>query len=237
MGATRQSAIIFSNDPEQPKVTVSIGGTIKPFISVEPAPRVMFSGYYGDSLEQVLRIATNTDEPLNITGVSSNIDDKIEYTLKNEKKDKEYTLGIKTRGGIKDTFRGRIALKTTSKKKPEVSIAVLGNLKKEVKVTPEYLYFGVIDTGKENFDASSLRRTAVISHLQSEDLRINKIETSKEWITAEAKADGAGKQHTITITLNKDKLPKEKFRETVTVQTQCQGKTGTSTIIVEGKVI
>jgi len=144
---------------------------------------------------------------------------------------------IKTRGGIKDTFRGRIALKTTSKKKPEVSIAVLGNLKKEIKVTPEYLYFGVIDTGKENFDASSLRRTAVISHLQSEDLRINKIEASKEWITAEAKADGAGKQYTITITLNKDKLPKEKFRETVTVQTQCQGKTGASTIIVEGKVI
>jgi len=62
---------------------------------------VMFSGYYGDSLEQVLRIATNTDEPLNITGVSSNIDDKIEYTLKNEKKDKEYTLGIKTRAALK----------------------------------------------------------------------------------------------------------------------------------------
>ena len=146
-------------------------------------------------------------------------------------------MGIKTRGGLKETFRGKIDIKTTSSKKPEVSIAVQANLKKEVKITPEYLYFGVIDKGSAASDKASLTRTAVISNEKSGDLTIQKIETSKEWITAEAKADGAGKQHTITISLNKDKLPKEKFRETVTVQTQSQGRTGASTIIVEGKVL
>jgi hypothetical protein len=237
MGATRQNAIIYSNDPEQPTITVSIGGMIKPFISVEPGPRVLFSGFYGDNLEQVLRIASNTDEPLGITGVSSTIDDKIEYTLKTEKQDKEYTLAIKTRGGIKETFRGTISLKTTAPKKPEIQVQVMANLKKEVKVTPEYLYFGIIDTGKGTLDETRLTRTAVISHQQSADLTLKKIETSKEWIAAEARTDQTGKEYTVTITLKKDALPKGKFRETVSIQTQCGKRDDSATIIVEGKVL
>jgi hypothetical protein len=237
MGATRQNAIIYSNDPDQPTITVSIGGMIKPFISVEPGPRVLFSGFYGDNLEQVLRIASNTEEPLSITGVSSTIDDKIEYTLKTEKQDKEYTLAIKTRGGIKETFRGTISLKTTAPKKPEIPVQVMANLKKEVKVIPEYLYFGIIDTGKGTLDETRLTRTAVISHQQSADLTLKKIETSKEWIAAEARTDQAGKEYTVTITLKKDTLPKGKFRETVSIQTQSGNRDGSATIIVEGKVL
>jgi len=237
MGATKQNAIIYSNDPEQPTTTIKLSGMIKPYITVKPGPRVFFSGYYGDKLAEKLMIASNTDEPLAITGVSSNIDDKIAYELKNEKKDKEYSLVIKTRGGIEESFRGKIVLKTTSQKKPEIPVTVMANLKRKVNVTPEYLYFGIIDTGKGTLGESSLKRTAVISHQQSGDLTVSKIETSKEFVSAKASADQAGKQYTITISLDKDKLPKGKFRETVSVHTQCQGKTDTATIIIEGKVL
>lgn len=237
MGTTKQNATIFSNDPQQPTVRITIGGVIKPFISVQPTPRVIFSGYYGDTMEEKLLITSRIDEPFAITEVSSTIDDKIEYTLKNEKKDKEYSLGIKTRGGIQETFRGKIVLKTTSQKKPEILVTVMATLKKEVKVSPEYLYFGIIDTSKGKIDESRLKRTAVISQLQSEDLTVKNIETSKEWITAEANAEQEGKQYTITVNLNKDKLPKGKFRETVSVHTQCREKADIATIIVEGKVM
>jgi hypothetical protein len=237
MGATKQNAIIYSNDPDQPTVSVKLGGVIKPYVTVKPSPRVIFSGYHGDKLEESLTITANTDEPLAITGVSSTINDKIEYELKNEKKDKEYRLLIKTRGGLEETFRGKIVLKTTSSKKPEIPVTVMANLKKKVQATPEYLYFGVIDTAKGTLDASGLKRTSVITQQQPGDFSVGKIETSKEFVSAVASADLPGKQYTITISLNKDKLPKGKFRETVSVQTQSQGKTDTATIIVEGKVM
>jgi hypothetical protein len=237
IGATKQNAIIFSNDPDQPTVSVHLGGVIKPYVTVKPGPRVIFSGYHGDRLEETLTITANTDEPLNITGVSSTINDKIEYELKNEKKDKEYRLLVKTRGGLEETFRGKLILKTTSPNKPEIPVTVMANLKKKVKASPEYLYFGIIDTAKGAPDASGLKRTSVITHEQSGDFAVGKIETSKEFVSAEAHADQAGKQYTITISLDKEKLPKGKFRETVTVHIQCQGKPDTTTIIVEGKVM
>jgi hypothetical protein len=237
MGATTQSAIIYSNDPEQPTSTIKLSGTIKPYITVKPGPRVFFSGYHGDKLEEKLMIASNTDEPLAITGVSSNIDDKIEYDLKNEKKDKEYSITIRTRGGIAEAFRGKIIVTTSSQKRPEIPVTVMAMLKKKIKVTPEYLYFGIIDTGKGTLDASSLKRSAVISHQLSGDMTVSTIETSKTFVSAETRTDQAGKQYTITISLDKDKLPKGKFRETVSVHTQCQGKGDTAIIIVEGKVI
>lgn len=237
MGTTKQNATIFSNDPQQPAVKITIGGVIKPYIVVQPGPRVIFSGYYGDQLAEQLRIISSIDEPLVITEVFSTIDDKIEYTLKTEKKDKEYSLGIKTRGGMEETFRGKIVLKTASQKKPEILVTVMGTLKKEVKVTPEYLYFGIIDTSKEKIDGTRLRRTAVISQFQSADLTVKKIETSKDWITAQANTDQEGKQYTITVNLNKDRLPKGKFRETVSVHTQCGERADVATIIVEGKVM
>lgn len=218
-------------------MTIRLGGTIKSYISVKPGPRVIFSGYAGDKPEEKLTIAALADEPLGITGVSSNIDDKIEYELQNEKQGKEYSLLVRPRGGLEEPFRGRIVLKTTSQKKPEVMITVVATLRKLMQISPEYVYFGIIDSGKGNPDESSLKRASVISHVKSEDFTVKKIETSKDFILAEADTGRTGKQHTISLSLDRNKLPTGKFRETVSIHTQCRGKLDTAIIIVEGKVI
>jgi len=233
----KQRATIYSNDPQQPTAIVTLSGSIKPYLSIIPSPRIMLQGYYGEKLEQKVVITSLTDEPFAITEVTSTLEDKVEYKLATEKKDKEYSITIKTLSGIEESFRGNIILKTTHQKKPEINLTVMGSLKKEVKVAPEYLYFGIIDTGKKNTGDKSLERTAVISQLQANDLTVKNIETSKDWITAKADTDQQGKQYTITIALDRDKLPKGKFRETVTIVVQFKGKSEAATVIVEGKVL
>jgi hypothetical protein len=182
-------------------------------------------------------ITSLVDEPLTITDISSTIDDKIKYELKTEKKEKEYSLKITTRSSLAEAFRGNIMLKTTSEKKPQLTISVMASIKKEIKVAPEYHYFGIIDTNKKDLDKKSLQRTTVISKIRTDDLLIKNIETSKDWINTALDTKPDGKQYTITISLDKDKLPQGKFREIVSIHTESEGKPEVNKIIVEGKVL
>ena len=201
-----------------------------------PSQRVSLTGFYGDNAKQKLTITSLVDDPLTITDVSSSIDDKIEYDLKTAKKDKEYSLEIKTLSGIEEPFRGSIILKTTSQKKPQITISVMASVKKELRVAPEYLYFGIINKNKD-LDEKSLERTTIISQMRTDDLKIKTIETSQEWIKTAVDTNQEGKQYTITISLDKDKLPQGKFREIVSIHTQSKEKPEVSRIIVEGKVL
>ena len=113
----------------------------------------------------------------------------------------------------------------------------MASVKKEIKVTPEYLYFGIIDTAKQDIDVKSLQRTTVLSQMRAEDLVIKNIETSKDWIKTTYDTNQQGQQYTVTISLDKDKLPQGKFRETVSIHTQSKGKSEVTKIIVEGKIL
>ena len=170
-----------------------------------------------------------------ITDITTDIEDKIKYKLKTIQKGEKYSLEIKTRSGIKEPFRGKVVLKTSSQKKPEIALFVTGKLQKEVKVSPEYLYFGIIDPSKETIDPKNLERTVMINRIEGGGLTIDKIEPSSHWITT--KTEAKGEKYSIVITLDKDKLPKGKFREKVTIHTKYNEKFESATVIIEGKVI
>jgi hypothetical protein len=127
-------------------------------------------------------------------------------------------------------------LKTNSQKKPEIELFVMGKLQKEIRVFPEYLYFGIIDTSKEVIDPKNLERTATVKSGKGDAFTIEKIEPSSNWITTEIETYEKGK-HTVVIKLDKDKLPKGKFREKVTMHTEHSKRPEAVTIIIDAKVI
>ncbi|KPJ56138.1 MAG: hypothetical protein AMJ42_05700 [Deltaproteobacteria bacterium DG_8] len=236
-GRLNQSAIIFSNDPRNPKTKISMSGLIKQYINVEPSTRVILQGYYGEKIKKQLTITSLEEQPFKIKNITTDIDDKIEYTLKTIEKEKEYSLEIKTRSGIKESFRGKVVLKINSQKKPEVNLFIMGKLQNEVKVAPQYLYFGIIDTSKEVTDPKSFKRSAMVSRFRGGDLTIKNIETSRDWIVTETETNEKGKKYTIVINLSKNKLPKGKFREKITIHTEYSKRSEAATLIIEGKVI
>jgi len=72
----------------------------------------MLKGYAGDKIKMKLTITSLEEQPLKITNITSTVDDKIKYKLKNIQKGKEYSLEIKTRSGIKESFTGKLVLRT-----------------------------------------------------------------------------------------------------------------------------
>lgn len=196
----------------------------------------MLRGHYGDTIKENVTITSTEKQPFKITEITSNIEDKIDYKLRTIREGQEYCLEIKTRSGIKEFFKGKVLLKTDNQKKPELDIYVQGKVKKEVKVAPVYLYFGIIDAGKKVIDPQSLQRTALVSSIRGDDLSIKQIEISSNWIATEIGTIKKGKEYSIVIKLDKDKLPKGEFREKVTIHAAYAKRSETARIIIEGKV-
>jgi len=219
-GRVSKGAYVFSNDPQQPKTRITLSCKIKQYISVEPNIRVNLSGYWGDKIEKKVTITALEEKPLKITDITTTIENKIKYKLKTIEKDEKYSLEIKTRSGLKESFRGKVVLKTNSQRKPELTFYVTCDLRKEVKVSPGYLFFGIIDTSKEAIDPKNLERTAVVNRVKGGSLTIEKIEPVADWINVEAEINKEGKEHRVVITLDKDKSTKGKFREKVTIHTR-----------------
>ena len=197
----------------------------------------MLKGYAGDKIKVKLTITSLEEQPLKITDITSTIKDKIKYKLKTIEKGKVYNLEIKTSSGIKESFQGKIVLKTNSQKKPELEIAVIGTLEKEITAAPEYLYFGIIDASKDTIDPNSLERTITVSRVREHGLTIEKVEPSANWITAETETNKKGEKFTLIVKLDKDKLQKGQFREQVKIYTHYDKISEVVTIMLEGKVI
>lgn len=236
-GKLKQGATIFSNDPQNPQTKIFISGLVKEYISVEPSTRVRFKGYAGDTISKKVTITSLEEQPLKINEITSTIDDKITYTLEKIQEGKRYSLEIKTLSGMKESFQGKVVLSTNSQKKPEVELIIVGKLENEVKVSPQYLYFGVIDTNKEVIDPKSLKRTLTVTRVKGVDFTVGKIEPSSDWITTKTENGKKGKKHSIIITLDKDKLPKGKFTEKLKIHTNYGKASEVATIFIEGKIM
>ena len=197
----------------------------------------MLQGYYGDTVTQNITISSLEEQPLKIKDIQSTLDDIITYELTTVTEGKEFTLEVKTKAGIKESFRGELLLKTSSQKKPELKLSIMGRVKKELTVAPPFLHFGAIDTTKEAITPERLERTVRISKVSGTDLIIEKIEADVDWVMASAKTGEEGPTHTIVITLDKNNLPKGSFKEKIKIHTKHGEKAEVVDVILEGNVL
>lgn len=197
----------------------------------------MLQGYHGDTPTQLITISSLEEEPLEIKEIRSTKDDIIAYKLTTVSDGKEFTLEIKTKEGIKENFRGEITLITNSQKKPELKLSVMGMVKREVKVSPPFLHFGIIDTSKEATSPTSLEKTVRITTVSGTALLIEKIEAGTGWVNARAATSEQGPAQTVVISLDKNNLPKGPFKEKVTIHAKHGEKAEAVDVILEGRVL
>ena len=236
-GQLRQSASILSNDPQKPKTEISITALVKQYIGIDPSVQIKLKGFAGERPSKKVTITSYERQPLKISDITSTIEDKVTYELNTIEEGKTYSFEVNTRSGIKETFRGKIVLKTNSQKKPEIALIISGQLNKEVIVAPPYLYFGIIDTAKETIDPKSFERRVLVSRASGGELTIEKLETSVDWIKTEIVPVEKGEPYTIVITLDKDRLPKGNLKENISINTKYSGNSEVVHVIIEGKII
>lgn len=116
------------NDPDQPRLVLTMTGVAIPFIEITPSHIVRLRGGLGDDIRGQVRFKSNLLTPFKITGYRTTIPDKIEVTLKPEVPDKVYVLEVRPKGQVSGRFAGVIELFTNSKERPRLIVRVFGEI-------------------------------------------------------------------------------------------------------------
>ena len=212
---------MYTNDPKKPTARISLTCFVKQYVNIKP-DRINMMGFEGDKLSQQVTIEATDEGSLEITDVSSNVDEKIKYELKEVEKGKKYTLEVKNKSTEEGFIRGNISLKTSSSNKPVINLPLYVKLQKELAVRPNTLAFGKINLAGEADVQKRLTKKVMVKKNRGEDLAIKKIEPSVDWIKTEQVTKQEGKQYRIVITLDKNKMPKGPFDEKIEIKTNSQ---------------
>jgi hypothetical protein len=116
------------NDPDQPRLVLTMTGVATPFIEIKPSHIVRLRGAAGDNIRGQVRFYSHLPAPFQITEYRTNIPDKIEVTLKREVPDKVYVLEVSPKGQVSGPFAGVIDLFTNSKERPRLIVRVFGEI-------------------------------------------------------------------------------------------------------------
>jgi len=125
----KKTAIIHSNDPANPKVTLTISGHVEKFVDLNPK-YVRLTGYSGTQISVPVTIVPTVKYPFKIIDVTPRDGTLITYTLTEGKpgEGSGYTLLIENLKTDKGRYMDILTLKTDSRIQPTITIRVYGNI-------------------------------------------------------------------------------------------------------------
>jgi hypothetical protein len=125
-GQVWKTATVVSNDPQNPSLTLSLHGRIRPAIEVLPSSSLIFHGTAEENNGKVIDLKT-TSRPFQILRVTNTLEGKITYQLETIVKNRHYRLKILNRQKT-GKFTGMLKFFTSHPKHPEIGIPVYLNL-------------------------------------------------------------------------------------------------------------
>jgi hypothetical protein len=200
-GTFSKTATVTSNDPLHAHLTLAIEGTEIPYLDIVPEGTVYLFGRYGEVIEKKLTITSNEeDSNFKITGVTSNIDDKVTYRVEPGTKTGEYTLHVFKNSKLPtmSTF-GNIFIHTNSKNSPESTLQVQVMTKGSISVSPASVNFGVVKFTDENGPGTPATRSVVASKLTGK-FAIKEITVNNPEFAAALEPVTPGQQYRIQVT-------------------------------------
>jgi hypothetical protein len=141
-GNVRKSAVIYSNDPRNPRARITLKGRVRPIIRVEPA-NVVFRGFPEDLQEKSLEL-TAEERAFNISEVASRLEGKIAYEVETLEDGRRYRLKVRNLQKEPGRYSGVIGIQTDHPQKPRIAVRVTGFIQGELNVRPSVVSVGRI---------------------------------------------------------------------------------------------
>ena len=121
-----KSITVSCNDPKQREIHLRISGQVEKFVSIEPK-NISLSGVAGQKIQAVATIRFETKYPFNVLESHAQKGGNIRFNM--ERKPDGYMLTVENLLAAKGTYTDRIVLKTDHPAKPEITVAVYGNIR------------------------------------------------------------------------------------------------------------
>mgnify|MGYP001813144862 FL=1 len=125
----KKTAILHTNDPANPKFTLTISGHVEKFVDLNPK-YVRLTGYSGTQITVPVTIVPTAKYPFKIIDVTSRSGTFIKYTLTERKPDEGngYTLLIENLKTDKGRYSDLLTLTTDSQIQHNITVRVYGNI-------------------------------------------------------------------------------------------------------------
>ena len=201
-GRFSKSASIHTNDPKHPKLTVTLSGSIKSYVVLEPGSRIFLKGSYDEQVVKGLTVYSNVDTPENpfaITKLESDIDDKITYKLEKTEEEGKYLIQVwkNPKLPVSNSF-GSLFIHTNIEQAPKKVVQVQVTTKGDLIVRPTILNFGSVPDPVGQKLEKPLQKTLTIAKNKGE-FQIENITFSTDGYRAKIESLKEGQNYKVTV--------------------------------------
>jgi len=123
-----KSVIVETDDPDMPEFQLTVKAEIISPIQIQPK-RVYFIGRKKEILKAEVKIKANINKPLKIKPVFYDLKGKVEYEIKEIKKDRMYKIVFKKLPLNERKINGVLKIKTNYSEMPCFEIEIKGYLR------------------------------------------------------------------------------------------------------------
>ena len=116
------------NDPQRPKVTLTLQGWGKPVIDIQPHHIIRFQGKPGEALTARVRLVSHLKTPWEVGAPKTDIPHLVACSLTAEVPGKIYLLEIKNKSQQVGRYAGKIEMSTNAPHRPKLVLRVFGDL-------------------------------------------------------------------------------------------------------------
>jgi len=220
-GKTTKSASVYSNDPNQQNAKIYLSIDVRPYIIVEPAARILLSGIVGEDLRRVVHIRSADDQPLEITGVETNLGSVIDYTLNRKEDGRRYELEVAVKSTGTQVSRGFLELSTNHPVKKELKLPVLVRVNPELEVRPAVITFR--ERSRAGSKGKQFKRVLTVVNNRGKPFQVRGLRYNEEYFQVRplGATDKPSSNHRFEVVPLLERLPtgKAKFQDTLIIET------------------
>lgn len=216
------TAWVYSNDPTNPLVRLTLRGTIHQLVQLLPSPSLVIRTTRGETAQASLTLVNRDHSPLKILGVAST---NPEFTtkLRTLREGQHYELTVKLKAKKADgQFTALLTVLTNKEKLAKIPIAVVATVVPRVQVWPEQLVLGRIPLSLTQLNEPGLGEFARHMTIKSQTpgFRVTKVETTLPFVQLELIAPAReGMPYNLKVALVKERLKEGPFRGMIIVYT------------------
>lgn len=221
-GPIGKAIMVFTNDPVNPKLQLSLKADVRPYLFIQPGYARFVQAQQSEPGVVKQIVFTTTYDDLKILEVESPYPFlKVDYREATEEDEpRDYgvgrqwvlTLTLDYTTAPVGTLADYVTIHTNHPNQPIAQLPISGFVRPMIAVTPTAADFGEIEVGEPQ-NASMLIRS-----FASEDVAVTAAETDVPGVELEVKQIEAGKRYALQVTLSPD-MPKGSFDGTIKIKT------------------
>jgi hypothetical protein len=220
-GKITKSASVYTNEPDQKPSKIFLTLTVRQYIAVEPASRLILQGTVGDEVRKSVTIKAGDEQPFEITDVLNSLGSLIEYKLTRQEEGGHYQLEVIGKSTEKNSKSGYLSIITTHPHKKEFKIPVHLRITPELGIWPTQIDFkNASRAGKPGLQP---KRIVTITNHRRKSFRLLQMQYNKDYfhVRSLTPMDQAQKSYRLEIVPLLDKLPEDQvsFEDTLTINT------------------